>query len=1028
VITSAHLRECDVFTLLRDLGYDIAPITIAAADWRRAGIEISWNGEVTLQLATRTPQLDLYVLTGDALPEPDAIIAFLRSLASYNALVKPVAIGVTSRRLTIHDLSARREPRRLDVDLDHPTAHALDRLNLLANGGDPARIFDRALDRESLTRQFFERFRRAVGDVSKAIRVVTWEPKDSADGQALLLLSRLLFLYFIQQKGWLNGERRFLVDRIGRDVYATLLKPLFFGCLNTPTRERDAVAKQLGKIPYLNGGLFEPSAFEERNPDLELPDELLQRVIEEVFERFAFSIDESDSAGAHIDPEMLGKVFESLMNTDERLSTGSFYTPRAIVDVLAARAIVAWLSDGHESTRDDLERILRGETVRVPESLAERLDSITILDPACGSGAFLLSALRVVEKLTLAITPEPQPELRRRIVERSLYGVDLKPEAVRLCELRLWLAIVSQADDDANDVQPLPNLDRNILQGNSLLSPTDFLGDNRGDVYREWVYALRAQADLIARYRNAPHRERAQVSRLIRANDGRLASELLAKAIDLDEHEQEVLCAPQRDLFGRLREVNIERCRELHERIVANRRTLERIEDGEIGFFSFDIHFAHVMAAGGFDVVVGNPPWVRNSRIDPRAKRMYAERFALFRNDGARGAAFHQPDLSIAFVERSLSLAAPDGVMSLLVPSKLLNAGYAAGLRTHAMSKANIVALDDWSSPHRHFDADTFPLGITLAHRNGAPPPNISITSAGESFVLPNDALTLGGTEWSLLPPDVHAIVARIHATHSPLAETLGRTPIMGVKTGDNDAFFLDVKRVRANAIETTDGLHIPLTSVCRCVRGRDVRRWTIVDPPWMLWPPAGGWRKPPRWVERLAEAREVDIETLRLKYVRPEHVGIKVVWKDLSRGFCAAVLEDSIRLGERNIPLVPNQTLYSLDASTIEEAHVLAALLNSTIVNVLTIAIAERAKDFYFRYFGRTVARLPLPKVAPASDSWTRLLRVARRARRNPDRAANETNAEIDLAVASLYGVSPAEHARLASFLRTRLGFNGDA
>jgi hypothetical protein len=1026
VITPTHLREGDVFTLLRTLGYDIAPITIAAADWRRAGIEIAWNGDVTLQIASRTPQLDLYVISGDA--ASDAITAFLRSLTSYNALVKPVAIAVTSRRMTVHDLSARREPRRLDVDLDHPTAHALDRLNLLASGSDAARIFDRALDRESLTRQFFERFRRAVSDVAKAIRTVTWEPQECADGQALLLLSRLLFLYFIQQKGWLNGERRFLVDRIERGVYANLLKPLFFGCLNTPTHERDAIARLLGTIPYLNGGLFEPSPFEERNPDLELPDELLQRVIEDVFERFAFSIDESDAAGTHIDPEMLGKVFESLMNTDERLSTGSFYTPRAIVDVLAARAIVAWLSDGDEATRDDLERILRGDLVcvRNAKPLAEKLDAITILDPACGSGAFLLSALRIVEKLTIALNPNPQAGLRRRIVERSLYGVDLKPGAVRLCELRLWLAIVSQADDDANEIQPLPNLDRNILQGNSLLSPTDFLGDNRGDVYSEWVYALRAQADLIARYRNAPHRERAQVSRLIRANDGRLASELLAKAIDLDEREQEVLCAPQRDLFGRLREVNIERCRELRERIMANRRMLERIEDGEIGFFSFDIHFAHVMAAGGFDVVIGNPPWVRNSRIDPRAKRMYAERFALFRNDGARGAAFHQPDLSIAFVERALALAAPNGVMSLLVPSKLLNAGYAAGLRRHAASSANIVALDDWSSDaHRHFDADTFPLGITLAHRNGASPPAISITSAGESFALPSDALTIGGTEWSLLPPDVHAIVARIHATQSPLAETLRRVPLMGVKTGDNDAFFLDVKRVRTNAVETTDGLHVPLTSVCRCARGRDVRRWKIADPPWMLWPPAGGWRKPPKWVERFAEARGVDVETLRLKYVRPEHVGIKVVWKDLSRGFCAAVLEDSIRLGERNIPLVPNQTLYSLDAATIDEAYVLAALLNSTIVNVLSIAIAERAKDFYFRYFGRTVARLPLPVVAPASDAWTRLLRAARRARR----VSAPDNEDLDLAVASLYGVSPTEHARLASFLRKRLGMNdGDA
>jgi len=137
VITSAHLRDGDVFTLLRTLGYEVAPITIAAADWRRAGIDIAWNGNVTLQIASRTPQLDLYVISGDA--ASDAITAFLRSLASYNALVKPAAIAVTSRRMTVHDLSARREPRRLDVDLDHPTAHALDRLNLLASGGDPAR-------------------------------------------------------------------------------------------------------------------------------------------------------------------------------------------------------------------------------------------------------------------------------------------------------------------------------------------------------------------------------------------------------------------------------------------------------------------------------------------------------------------------------------------------------------------------------------------------------------------------------------------------------------------------------------------------------------------------------------------------------------------------------------------------------------------------------------------------------------------------------------------------------------------------
>ena len=101
-----------------------------------------------------------------------------------------------------------------------------------------------------------------------------------------------------------------------------------------------------------------------------------------------------------------------------------------------------------------------------------------------------------------------------------------------------------------------------------------------------------------------------------------------------------------------------------------------------------------------------------------------------------------------------------------------------------------------------------------------------------------------------------------------------------------------------------------------------------------------------------------------------------------------------------------------------------LAALLNSTVVNVLAIAVAERAKDFYFRYFGRTIARLPLPAVAPSGEPWRLLLRAARRARRNP----NASSDEIDATVASLYGVSSDEHARLASFLRRRLGLDSDA
>ena len=967
MITAARIRERDILGLLEDLGYPVAPVAIVPSEWRGAGIDIEWPDSVQLHLAARTESLDCYVL--DGIPTEDAALHFLRSLQAYNVLRKPALLAAGGDRLAVYDLSQHRELRRLDIDRNSPSRHGLDRLNLLAasDDADHARLFDRALDRETLTRQFFERFRDAVREVNGVIRAQC--PKESSDAtaaQSLLILSRLLFLYFVQQKGWLNGERRFLVDRLDaalqsdHNFYESVLAPLFFGCLNTPIRDRHLPPRLLGNIPYLNGGLFEPSAFERRHANLTLPNDLMRRVIDAVFERFVFSIDEADSAGSHIDPEMLGKVFESLMAEDERAASGSFYTPKCIVDALTDRAIAEWCGGD-----------------------AQRLESIAVLDPACGSGAFLLSALHTIERMT--------GHDRQAIVERSLFGVDLKPEAVRLCELRLWLAIVSKRDAPVEDIPPLPNLDRNILQGNSLLSPTDFLGDGRGDVYREWMTALRAQSDLVARYRSAPQKDRPALSRMIRANDQRIAAELLNKSIEIDERELQQVAAPQRDLFGRVRPTNLARCRELHARMAESRQLLDRAEDGELDFFSYDVHFAPVIARGGFDVVIGNPPWVRNSRIDGRAKRMYSDRYRLFRASAGRNAAFHQPDLSIVFFERAVALASPSGIVSLLMPAKMMNAAYAAPLRRAAESMA-IVALDDWTDRARRlFDADTFPLGITIAKRRSRR--TVRVNANGETYEVPQQALSVAGSEWSLLPPDLLEIVARLYRDNPPLLETLRRRPVMGVKSGDNGSFFLDVAKINGDSLETRDGLRIPMRYVARCVRGRDVTPNRINGASWMLWPPRGGWDRIPRWLERFADARSIDPDDLQLAYLRPEHVGIKVVWKDVSRGICAAVLGDHEIVSGHRVPLVPNQTLYALEATSPEEAAAIAAVLNSTIVNALAVMTAERAKDFHYRYFGRTIARIPLPVDA------------------------------LSTPIAEAYSVTASEEARLAEFLARRLG-----
>jgi len=1011
MLTPAGLREytgeAGALELLRVLGYPVAPVDVDPAEWRRGGVTIPWNGEGRLRLAARLRQFDLFVLTGNVSEE--AIAQFLSSYREYNLVIKSAILYCADENVSIFDLAPDRRLRRLDVDLREPSAHAVDRLNLLARGDESSlpRIFDRALDRESITRQFFRSFRTAVTEVGDALATqFRSEERQTVDGQALLLLSRLLFLSFVQEKGWLGGDRRFLVDRLeheirrGREFFAGVLVPLFFGCLNTPLHERTLAARRLGRIPYLNGGLFEPSLFEQRNPDIHLPNELMQRVVEEVFEKFDFRIDEGTRGGTHVDPEMLGRVFESLMAEDERVASGSFYTPKEIVDTLTERAITTWLGDAPS---------------------IEMLERITVLDPACGSGAFLLSALGVIERLWRKLTPDVPRDLRRRIVAQSLYGVDLKPEAVRLCELRLWLAIVSGSDATIETIEPLPNLDRNILQGNSLLSPTDFLGDARMDIYSDWLESLRAQRDLLERYRSAPHGQRPALYRVIRGNDQRLASELLARSIDAAERELQLACAPQRDLFGRSAPVDAELCRALQQRVAEQQRMLDRVEEGTLDFFSFDVHFAHVLATGGFDVVVGNPPWVRNSRIDARAKRMLTDRYALFRGQHT-GAGFHQPDLSLAFFERALALTSSDGVVGMLMPSKIVNASYAGPLRRVARDR--VVAIDDWSDDPRRkkwFDADTFPMGIVLRSAGfqpaGPQASSLRVSASGETFTLDRADLSVSTptSEWALVPPNILGILRRLRRTHRTLEDSLGRKPFMGVKTGDNRSFFLDAKAIQKGHLLTTDGVPIPLNVVCRCVRGRDLQRWKVDESQWMLWPPVHGWRQPPAWLEKHAAARGLEPEDFRLSFVRPEHVGIKVAWKDLSRGLAAAVLPDVVHVNDQAFPLVPNQTLYAIDAVSLDEAYVIAAILNSTIAGALLVSVAERAKDAHFRYFGRTVAALPWPD---SRSAWTALVRLSRRAHRGEDRMEG-----IDAIAAELYGVSASELAELRAFLERRLG-----
>lgn len=1044
MIRADALRRCrdtrSVAELLKAIGYPADPVPIVTEEWERVGIECTFAPQSRLSHLCRLPSLHLFVLESDY-PERDSCSKFIHSYTNTNCIIKPIIFNLvpSARLLTILAAAPAGRLKAREISLAVPGARDIEAFNLIelkAGVDAPERLFDRALDRVSLGREFFRRFRQAWHALGEELHAqFPRESEEEISSQSLLVLCRILFLYFIQEKGWLDGNRRFIVDHFhaavarGEEFFSSRLTRLFFGCLNRPQSQRDDQARGLGSIPYLNGGLFDLSAFERRRSGIHLSNALFNQVIEEVFERFAFSTEEGEEEDAHIDPEMLGKVFESLMAGEERLASGSFYTPRSIVDELAGDSILRWLLDGREELIGSFagaEEIANDVTPAIAAELLGRLSEVKIIDPACGSGAFLLSSVRVIESLVRrlssragAVTGE---RLRQRIVERSIHGVDLKPEAVRLCELRLWLAIVSEADAEIDAVPPLPNLDRNILQGSALLGALDFLGDGRGEIYREWSYALRARADMLESYRSCSADAKPHLSKALRQADVSLAEALIIKAISADEAELQSPDAqaliPGVDRAEETRSLRVRRDA-LRRRIDDLRNELRRVRRGELGFFSFEVHYAQVMCEGGFDLVLGNPPWVRSSRIPATVRGMLHERFRFFRPT-SKG--FSQPDLAVAFCEKALQIARTGGIVSLLLPSKIASASYAVRLRDALMSDTGILAINDWSDRAKDlFDADTFPMALTV--RKGSPrSSSVDVRSDGSAYAIDQSALPLDGqgSPWLLVPPELRSIIERMTTMHPSLAENLGRHPVMGVKTGANRKFFLDDLVIRPSGMVFSPaiGREIPRSAVCRTVRGRDLRAWRAEASMWMLWPPANGWGPGCEWVDDVARSLGMSRQQLRLSWVRVEHLGTKVAWKDVSRGLQAAVLPATTLIDGIEFPLIPNQTLYSIDTASMDEARMLAAVLNSRVARAFALASAERAKDRHFRFFGSLIAGLPLPLLETGSVARQALIRLARQAE-----AGVDVQDALDIVAMQAWQLDARDMEVLARFERSKIG-----
>lgn len=347
-----------------------------------------------------------------------------------------------------------------------------------------------AFDIEKVTAEFYEEYKEIFKRVEDAVAFSCDVMPNDRRLFTQTLFNRLMFLRFIERKDWLKfGDTRdylgnlYVAGGIGsKSFYQSRLVPLFFEAL---AMENQQECEAIGRVPFLNGGLFERTAIDDQVDDI--PDEAFRDILAlptqshggGLFYRYNFTISESTPLDIEVavDPEMLGKVFEELVTG--RHESGSYYTPRPVVAFMCREALKGYLAERTAVPEDSIARLVDehdpcGVLEGQRQSIEHALDNIRACDPACGSGAYLLGLMQELIAVRRALQSEKLKAdskflyaLKLRIISHNLYGVDIDPFATNIAMLRLWLSLSVEADAP----EPLPNLDFKIETGDSLLGP-----------------------------------------------------------------------------------------------------------------------------------------------------------------------------------------------------------------------------------------------------------------------------------------------------------------------------------------------------------------------------------------------------------------------------------------------------------------------------------------------------------------------------------------------------------------------------
>ena len=678
-----------------------------AAAVRRLFVEVldfnAASGQVSLDGATgpvhlpaaaeRVAELDgvhvLFVALPDSATarirkaEVDAAARCLADQLGDDLLLVCINPPATQLHLILPDFTgARPTLRRLVLERDLPRRTAVQQVsNIYWNyrtGGGIHAALNQAFDVEPVTREFFDEYQRIFKAAEQSIAGFP----DNADGPesrrsfVQTLFNRLMFVYFLSRKGWLTFDgkadylnalwRDYSVQPAHSNFYTTRLKPLFFSGLNNPDSRdlTEGLATLIGDVPFLNGGLFEQTELDRRN-DITVPDAAIEQVLNGLFDRFNFTVMESTPFDIEVavDPEMLGKVFEELVTG--RHDSGAYYTPRPVVSFMCREALKGYL-EGQDAGRDtgldtglDAEAIARfverrdteGLSVTAARRISEALNRVKVVDPACGSGAYLLGMMQELIELQTTLynagaDPKSLYQLKLEIIQRNLYGVDLDSFAVNIARLRLWLSLA--IDYEGETPPPLPNLDFKVVRGDSLLGPNP---------------------SAVSEVQGTLGQDTEQMGRL-----GQIKADYMRASLGSDK----------------------ERLRQRIETLTGEIRQALGVAAID-GVVDWRVEFVEVFSEnGGFDIVIGNPPYVeaRSSSVSDALKDAYQSR--VQRDWGEtlpRGS-----DLLIYFYPRSVELLNSSGYGCFITQNAWLNTDYGQKFQQFSIGRFSFLKIIDSST------------------------------------------------------------------------------------------------------------------------------------------------------------------------------------------------------------------------------------------------------------------------------------------------------------------------------------------